>query len=65
MLKEVRHVPILKRYLISARQWGSEGYIITFIDDLWKVTKVSLIILGGEKVGTMFCVLVIIIFLFP
>jgi hypothetical protein len=33
---------------------GSEGYISTFIDKVWKVTKGSLIIAKGEKVGTLY-----------
>lgn len=44
LLKEVRHVPDLKRYLISIGQLGGEGCITTFTDKTWKVTKGSLVI---------------------
>jgi hypothetical protein len=32
----------------------NEGYIVTFTINLWKVTKGSLIIEKGEKVGTLY-----------
>jgi hypothetical protein len=43
LLKEVRHIPDLRRNLISTGQLASEGYISTFIDKAWKVTKGSLV----------------------
>ena len=54
MLKEVRHVPDLRRNLISAGHLGSEGCIVTFTENLWKVTKGSLVMTKGEKVGTLY-----------
>ena len=33
---------------------GSEGYITTFIDKTWKVTKGELVIEKGDKVGTLY-----------
>ena len=35
LLKEVRHVPDLKKNLISTGQLGSEGCVTTFIDKAW------------------------------
>eukprot|EP00253_Pinus_taeda_P027437 PITA_27437 len=42
LLKEVRHVPELKKNLISRGQLGGEGCVTTFTDKTWKVTKGSL-----------------------
>jgi len=33
---------------------GGEGYVTTFTDKTWKVTKGSLVIEKGEKVGTLY-----------
>jgi hypothetical protein len=33
---------------------GSEGCISTFTKNAWKVTKISLVIEKGEKVGTLY-----------
>jgi hypothetical protein len=38
-LKEVRHIPDLRRNLISTRQLVSEGHISTFTDKAWKVIE--------------------------
>jgi hypothetical protein len=53
-LKEVRHVPDLRKNLISTRNLESEGCISIFTDKVWKVTKGSLVIEKGEKVGTLY-----------
>jgi hypothetical protein len=54
LLKEVRHVPDLRKNIISIGQLESEGCISIFIDKAWKVTKGSLVIEKGEKVGTLY-----------
>ena len=54
MLQEVRHVPNLRRNLIFVRQLGSEGCVVMFIDNVWKVTKGSLVVAKGAKVGTLY-----------
>ena len=36
-LNNVRHIPDLRKNLISIRQLALEGYITTFIDDKWKI----------------------------
>lgn len=53
-MKEVRHVLDLKKNLNSIGQLGGEGYVTTFTDKTWKVTKGSLVIKKGEKVGTLY-----------
>ena len=40
--------------MISTGQLGGEGCITTFTDKTWKVTKGSLVIVKGEKVGTLY-----------
>jgi hypothetical protein len=54
LLKEVRHIPYLRRNLISMGQLESEGYISAFTDKAWKVTKGSLVMEKGEKIGTLY-----------
>ena len=44
ILNEVRHVPYLKRNLISIGKFGVEGCVTTFTDKIWKVTKGALVI---------------------
>ena len=53
-MKEVRHVPDLRKNLISIGQLASEVCISIFTDKTWKVTKGSLVIKKGEKVGTLY-----------
>jgi hypothetical protein len=54
LLKEVRHVPYLRKNLISTGQLESEFCISLFIDNMWKFAKGSLVIEKGEKVGTLY-----------
>jgi hypothetical protein len=54
LLKEVRHVPNLRKNPISIGKLTSEGCISIFTDKVWKVTKGSLVISKGEKVGTLY-----------
>jgi hypothetical protein len=54
LLKEVRHVPNLRKNLISTGQLASEGYISIFTDKMWKAIKGSLVIVKGAKVGTLY-----------
>jgi hypothetical protein len=50
LLKEIRHVPDLRKNLISTGQLASEGCVSIFTDKMWKVIKRSLVIEKGEKV---------------
>jgi hypothetical protein len=54
LLKEVRHDPDLRKNLISIGTLASEGCISIFGYKVWKVTKGSLVITKGEKVGTLY-----------
>ena len=53
LLHEVRHVPRLSRNLISIGKIGDESYVVTFNDKNWKVSKGSLVVAKGVKVGTL------------
>ena len=53
-LQEVRHIPGLKKNLISVSQLDGEGYKTTFADRIWKITKGALVIAHGKKVGTLY-----------
>jgi len=53
-LKEVSHVPDLKKNIISIAKFGGEGYVTYFTDKTWKVTKGALIIEKGENVDTLY-----------
>ncbi|GKE04165.1 hypothetical protein Tco_1396183, partial [Tanacetum coccineum] len=48
-LEDVRYIPGLKRRLISVGQLDEEGYHVGFGDQLWKVTKDSLVVARGNK----------------
>jgi hypothetical protein len=54
LLKEVIHVPDLRKNLISTGKLESEGCISIFKNKVWKVIKGSLVIAKGEKVGTLY-----------
>ena len=44
----------MSRNLISAKQLGDEGCVVTFNDKNWKVSKGSLVLAKGVKVGTLY-----------
>ena len=50
----MRHVPRLSRNLISVGQLGDEGCVVTFNDKNWKVSKGSLVVEKGVKVGILY-----------
>ena len=44
----------MSRNLILARQLSDEGFVVTFNDKNWKVSKGSLVVAKGVKVGTLY-----------
>jgi hypothetical protein len=54
LLKEVRHVPYIKKNMISTRQLKIVLCISIFTDKAWKVMKGSLVIEKGEKLSTLY-----------
>ena len=53
-LKNVSHVPKLTKSLISSGQLDDEGFTTTFGDSSWKITKGSLVVAHGTKLGTLY-----------
>ena len=51
---EVRHAPRLSKNLISTGQLSDEGCVVTFNDKNWKVSKGSLVVAKGVKLGTLY-----------
>ena len=54
LLEKVRHIPELRRNLISVGQLDDEGHAILFIGGTWKVTKGTRILTRGKKTGTLY-----------
>ena len=52
-LKYVRHIPTMKRNLISIGKLGDSCFLSTFGEMWWKITKGSLVIKKGDRVGTL------------
>jgi len=48
-LNNVRHIPALKRHLISIGQLDDEGHYTTFGDGHWKVMKGNFVVARGKK----------------
>ncbi|CAM8956737.1 unnamed protein product [Rhodiola kirilowii] len=53
-LHDVRHIPDLKRNLLSVGQLDDEGYAVTFGCSTYKITKGSMVIARGKKEGTLY-----------
>ena len=53
-LHDVRHVPGLKRNLLSVGQMDDEGYDVNFGGGRWKITKGAMVIARGKKEGTLY-----------
>ena len=54
LLEKVRHIPDLRRNLISVGQFDDEGYAILFVGGTWKVTKGARVLARGKKTGTLY-----------
>ena len=54
VIGEGRHIPELRRNLISVRQLDDEGHAILFVGGTWKVTKGARVLAHGKKTGTLY-----------
>ena len=54
MLHDVRHVPKLKKNLVSTGQLDDQGYYTMFGDSRWKITKGARVIAKGYKCDTLY-----------
>ena len=57
LLENVRHIPNLRRNLISVGQLDDEGHAIIFVGGTWKVTKGARVLACGKKTGTLYMTL--------
>ena len=57
LLEKVRHIPDLRRNLISVGQLDDEGHAILFVGGTWNVTKGARILDRGKKTGTLYMTL--------
>ena len=53
LLEKVRHIPDLRRNLISVGQLDDESHAILFVGGTWKVTKGARVLARGKKTGTI------------
>ena len=56
LLKKVRHIPELRRNLMSVGQVDDEGHAILFVGGTWKVTKGATVLARGKKIGTLYMI---------
>ena len=54
MLKDVRQIPAMKINLISIGKLGDSGCFSMFGETWWKITKGSMVIAKGDRVGTLY-----------
>ena len=54
LLEKVRHIPDLRKNLISVGQLDDERHAILFVGDTWKVTKGAKVLARGKKTGTSY-----------
>ena len=54
LLEKVRHIPELRRNLISVGQLDDDGHAILFVGGTWKVTKGARVLARGKKIGTLY-----------
>ena len=53
-LKDVRHIPAMKRNLISTGKLGDSGCLSTFREMWWQITKGELVIEKEDMIGTLY-----------
>uniref|UniRef100_A0A7N2RFG7 Integrase catalytic domain-containing protein n=1 Tax=Quercus lobata TaxID=97700 RepID=A0A7N2RFG7_QUELO len=54
LLEKIRHIPDLRRNLISVGQLDDERHAILFVGGTWKVTKGARVLTRGKKTGTLY-----------
>ena len=54
LLEKVRHIPDLRKNLISVGQLDDERHAILFVGGTWKVTKGARVLARGKKTGTLY-----------
>ena len=54
LLEKIRHIPDLRRNLISVGQLDDERHAILFVGGTWKVTKGIRVLACGKTTGTLY-----------
>ena len=54
LLEKVRHIPDVRRNLISIGRLDDEWHAILFVGGTWKVTKGARVLARGKKTGTLY-----------
>ena len=54
LLEKVRHIPDLRKNLISIGQLDDKEHAILFVGGTWKVTKGARLLARGKKTGTLY-----------
>ena len=54
MLKHVRHIPAMKRNMISTWYLRDSGFLSTFGKMWWNITKGALVIAKRDRIGTLY-----------
>ena len=53
-MKYVRHIPSMKRNMISIGKLGDSSCLSTFGKTWWKITKGELVVEKGNRIGTLY-----------
>ena len=56
LLEKVRHIPDLRRNLVSVGQLDDEGHAILFVGGTWKVTRGAKVLAHEKKTGTLYMI---------
>ena len=54
IIKDARHIPAMKRNMISTGNLGDSGCLSTFGEMWWNITKGSMVIAKGHNIGTLY-----------
>jgi len=54
LLAKVRHIPDLRRNLISIGQLDDEGHATLFVGGTWQATKGARVLAHGKKTNTLY-----------
>lgn len=56
VLCQIRHIPELKKNLISTSKLDQEGLVITFDCEEWKITSGVRVVAKGKRTGTLYLI---------
>lgn len=50
----VRHIPCLRKNLLSIKQLDAKGYVVAFGCNNWNINKGSIVVAWGKKKGKLY-----------